>query len=94
MKTVIVVHGGAWAIPDELAEASMAGVKNAVRAGDTVLKNGGSALDAVEKAVRSLEDDPVFDAGTHIHTLPGPKKKNCFDLKSMTGSLWQCLLCF
>ncbi|KAK7148654.1 hypothetical protein R3I93_012864 [Phoxinus phoxinus] len=63
MKTVIVVHGGAWAIPDELAEASVAGVKNAVRAGDTVLKNGGSALDAVEKAVRSLEDDPTFDAG-------------------------------
>lgn len=67
MKTVIVVHGGAWAIPDLLAEASVAGVKNAVRAGDTVLKNGGSAIDAVEKAVRSLEDDPTFDAGI-IHT--------------------------
>lgn len=74
MKTVIVVHGGAWAIPDELAEASVVGVKNAVRAGDAVLKNGGSALDAVEKAVRSLEDDPTFDAGIHKHTLPGPKK--------------------
>ncbi|XP_067277204.1 isoaspartyl peptidase/L-asparaginase isoform X1 [Pseudorasbora parva] len=63
MKTVIVVHGGAWAIPDALAEASVAGVKNAVRAGDTVLKNGGSAIDAVEKAVRLLEDNPAFDAG-------------------------------
>ncbi|XP_051503597.1 isoaspartyl peptidase/L-asparaginase [Myxocyprinus asiaticus] len=63
MKTAIVVHGGAWAIPDALAEASVAGVKAVVRAGDAVLKNGGSALDAVEKAVSALEDDPVFDAG-------------------------------
>ncbi|XP_043110850.1 isoaspartyl peptidase/L-asparaginase isoform X2 [Puntigrus tetrazona] len=63
MKTVIVVHGGAWAIPDMLAEASVAGVKKAARAGDAVLKNGGSAIDAVEKAVRALEDDPAFDAG-------------------------------
>uniref|UniRef100_A0A672SR69 Isoaspartyl peptidase/L-asparaginase n=1 Tax=Sinocyclocheilus grahami TaxID=75366 RepID=A0A672SR69_SINGR len=63
MKTVIVVHGGAWAIPDMLAKASVAGVKNAAWAGDAVLKNGGSAIDAVEKAVRSLEDDPTFDAG-------------------------------
>ncbi len=63
MKTVIVVHGGAWAITDMLAEASVAGVKNAACAGDAVLKKGGSAIDAVEKAVRSLEDDPTFDAG-------------------------------
>lgn len=70
MKTVIVVHGGAWAIPDMLAEASMAGVKNAAWAGDAVLKNGGSAIDAVEKAVRSLEDDPSFDAGIkHIQYI-------------------------
>ncbi len=33
MKTVIVVHGGAWAITDMLAEASVAGVKNAACAG-------------------------------------------------------------
>lgn len=62
-KTAIVVHGGAWAIPDALAEASVDGVKYAARAGHSVLTNGGSALDAVEKAVRCLEDDPVFDAG-------------------------------
>ncbi|XP_030628114.1 isoaspartyl peptidase/L-asparaginase [Chanos chanos] len=63
MKTVIVVHGGAWAIPDDISKASVDGVKNAARAGSVILRNGGSALDAVEKAVRTLEDDPVFDAG-------------------------------
>jgi L-asparaginase / beta-aspartyl-peptidase len=31
--------------------------------GWSILKNGGSALDAVEAAIRSLEDDPAFDAG-------------------------------
>ncbi|KTG43924.1 hypothetical protein cypCar_00004007 [Cyprinus carpio] len=56
MKTVIVVHGTMWAIPGMLAEASVAGVKNAVQAGNAVLKNGGSATDAVEKAVRGHEN--------------------------------------
>ena len=59
----IVVHGGAWAIPDALAEASVAGVRAASRAGYVVLRSGGSALNAVEAAVRSLEDDVAFDAG-------------------------------
>ena len=63
MKAVLVVHGGAWAIPDELAEASVEGVKAAASEGYMVLRTGGSALDAVEKAVRSMEDNTVFDAG-------------------------------
>ncbi|XP_062852396.1 isoaspartyl peptidase/L-asparaginase [Trichomycterus rosablanca] len=63
MKVVMVVHGGAWAIPDDLAEPSVAGVKAAVRTGSAILRGGGSALDAVEAAVRMMEDDPAFDAG-------------------------------
>ncbi|XP_059930032.1 isoaspartyl peptidase/L-asparaginase isoform X2 [Gadus macrocephalus] len=63
MKAVLVVHGGAWAIPDELADASVKGVKAAASEGYRVLGTGGSALDAVEKAVRAMEDNPVFDAG-------------------------------
>ena len=34
---VIVVHGGAWAIPDDLADASRNGVKEAVRRGYKVI---------------------------------------------------------
>lgn len=64
MKPVIVVHGGAWAIPDDMAKASVDGVKSAATAGFLAMKRGGSALDAVELAVRALEDNPTFDAGT------------------------------
>ncbi|XP_028324296.1 isoaspartyl peptidase/L-asparaginase [Gouania willdenowi] len=68
MSAVIVVHGGAWAIPDELAQASVDGVKSAACQGFSVLKGGGSALDAVEAAVRMMEDNTVFNAG-HGATL-------------------------
>ncbi|XP_041350653.1 isoaspartyl peptidase/L-asparaginase-like [Gigantopelta aegis] len=61
---VMIVHGGAWAIPDDLAEASVNGVKKAVCAGYQVLLQGAAAVDAVEAAVCMLEDDPAFDAGT------------------------------
>ncbi|XP_034008194.1 isoaspartyl peptidase/L-asparaginase-like [Trematomus bernacchii] len=63
MSAVVVVHGGAWAIPEDLAKASVDGVKAAARQGSSVLKGGGSALDAVEAAVRALEDNPAFNAG-------------------------------
>jgi L-asparaginase / beta-aspartyl-peptidase len=57
------VHGGAWAMPDEMVEAHMRGVNNALAAGWRVLERGGSALDAVEEAVVIMEDDETFDAG-------------------------------
>ncbi|XP_023267393.1 isoaspartyl peptidase/L-asparaginase-like isoform X2 [Seriola lalandi dorsalis] len=63
MSAVVVVHGGAWAIPDELAEASVDGVKAAACEGFSVFKRGGNAVDAVEAAVRALEDNTVFNAG-------------------------------
>ncbi|MGA9584554.1 MAG: isoaspartyl peptidase/L-asparaginase [Terracidiphilus sp.] len=59
----MLVHGGAWAIPDDAAEAHLSGVRRALEAGYKVLTRGGSALDAVEVAVTMLEDDPTFDAG-------------------------------
>jgi len=60
---VLVVHGGAWAIPDDMVEAHLNGVRNAAAAGWRALERGGSALDAVEEAVEVLEDDETFDAG-------------------------------
>jgi len=60
---VIAVHGGAWDWPDELDEPKLAGLRAALAVGHGVLAHGGSAVDAVEQAVRSMEDDPVFDAG-------------------------------
>jgi len=60
---VLVVHGGAWAIPDDMVEAHLNGVRNATTAGWRTLERGGSALDAVEEAVVVMEDDETFDAG-------------------------------
>src|SRR5271170_4279537 len=60
---VLLVHGGAWAIPDDMVEAHLNGVRNAMAAGWQVLSRGGSALDAVEEAVVVMEDDETFDAG-------------------------------
>jgi len=59
----LVVHGGAWDIPDDLAEPHKKGVANALRAGWEILKGGGSAVDAVERAVVLMEDDVTFNAG-------------------------------
>jgi beta-aspartyl-peptidase (threonine type) len=60
---ILLVHGGAWAIPASDAVAHEAGVRNALETGYDILSLGGSALDAVEAAVTVLEDDPTFDAG-------------------------------
>jgi L-asparaginase / beta-aspartyl-peptidase len=60
---VLVVHGGAWAMPDDMIDAHIHGVTNALAAGWRVLERGGSALDAVEEAVVIMEDDETFDAG-------------------------------
>lgn len=63
MPAVVVVHGGAWSIPDKLAKAVVDGVKMAAMDGFSVLERGGSSLDAVEAAVRNLEDNVTFNAG-------------------------------
>lgn len=60
---VLLIHGGAWAIPDEMVEAHLNGVRNAAAAGWNVLSKGGTALDAAEEAVVVMEDDEIFDAG-------------------------------
>jgi beta-aspartyl-peptidase (threonine type) len=59
----IIVHGGAWDIPPELHEAHRQGTQCAVEAGWDILACGGSALDAVEAAIVTMEDDETFDAG-------------------------------
>ena len=59
----LLVHGGAWAIPADAAQAHLSGVRAALDAGYAVLSRGGSSLDAVQASVSVLEDDPTFDAG-------------------------------
>src|SRR6201996_3971031 len=62
-KPILLVHGGAWAIPDDAVEAHTFGVRSALLAGYALLERGATAVDAVEAAVAVLEDDEAFDAG-------------------------------
>jgi len=67
MKPALIVHGGAWDIPDDAVDACKSGCHRALTAGWSILSRGGSALDAIEAAIVVLEDDPVFDAGYGSH---------------------------
>jgi beta-aspartyl-peptidase (threonine type) len=64
----LVIHGGAGVIErDKLSPEKdreiRAGLDRALDAGSKVLAAGGAALDAVEAAIKVLEDDPHFNAG-------------------------------
>ena len=61
---MILVHGGAGLVAAERHDRLRAGVRAAAQAGHAILDAGGHALDAVVAAVRVLEDDPEFNAGT------------------------------
>ena len=67
MKWAIVLHGGAGTPPKDASpeqlQAFRDGLKEALAAGKAVLEKGGSSLDAVETAIRKLEDNPLFNAG-------------------------------
>jgi L-asparaginase / beta-aspartyl-peptidase len=63
-ELTILVHGGAGDVPKGRVHLHVAGCERAAAAGAEVLAAGGSALDAVERAVLVLEDDPLFNAGT------------------------------
>jgi beta-aspartyl-peptidase (threonine type) len=64
----LVIHGGSGSmtrgtLPDADDQGGRAGLEAALAAGAALLEAGGTALDAVEAAVRVLEDDPHFNAG-------------------------------
>ncbi len=85
----IEVHGGAGvikrsALKPEAEAAYRASLAQAAEAGAKVLDQGGSSLDAVEAAIRILEDDPLFNAGRGaVFTAEG---KNELDAAIMDGS--------
>jgi beta-aspartyl-peptidase (threonine type) len=60
----VLVHGGAGHVPANRAAVQVAGCLEAARAAAALLKAGGSALDAAQRAVFVLEDLPSFNAGT------------------------------
>jgi L-asparaginase / beta-aspartyl-peptidase len=65
---VLQIHGGAGVLEratmtPKRDAATRAALSKALEAGSAILERGGSAMDAVEAAVRVLEDDPHFNAG-------------------------------
>lgn len=59
----LIIHGGAGDITAKDAPAYRRGCVNAAQIGWSLLQQGASAIDAVEAAVKVLEDDATFDAG-------------------------------
>ena len=62
-QPVLLIHGGAWAMPDDAVAAHEDGIASALAAGYALLEQGASAVDADEAAVAVMEDDETFDAG-------------------------------
>ncbi|RNI31902.1 isoaspartyl peptidase/L-asparaginase [Rufibacter immobilis] len=91
-KWVIAIHGGAEnQSREDLSESKQAayeqGLENALMAGWHILKEGGSAIDAVEAAVRSMENNPLFNAGKGGSL--SEDESNEFDAAIMDGKTMQ-----
>jgi beta-aspartyl-peptidase (threonine type) len=67
VRPSLIVHGGAWDIPDESVDQCREGCRHALDAGWKILAEGGAAIDAIEAAIILLENNPMFDAGTGSH---------------------------
>jgi beta-aspartyl-peptidase (threonine type) len=88
-RWALAIHGGAGdvergSLSPNQERAYRAAMLTALEAGSTVLRRGGSSLDAVEAAIRVLEDDPLFNAGRGaVFTADG---RNELDASIMDGS--------
>jgi beta-aspartyl-peptidase (threonine type) len=85
----IVIHGGAGVITranmtPELDSTYRAALREAMNTGIKILSEGGTALEAVEKTINVMEDNPLFNAGKGaVFTHEG---KNELDAAIMDGS--------
>jgi beta-aspartyl-peptidase (threonine type) len=88
-KVVLVIHGGAGVIARTRMTPEREGryrdaLEQALRAGAKVLEQGGRSLDAVEAAIKILEDSPLFNAGKGaVFTHEG---RNELDASIMEGA--------
>jgi L-asparaginase / beta-aspartyl-peptidase len=87
----LVIHGGAGNItPDRITPEKQKSyeeaMKEALRLGYAVLEKGGTSLDAVEAAVRSMEDNPLFNAGKGaVFTAEGRNELDAAIMDGATG---------
>lgn len=85
----IIIHGGAGTIlkkniTPEKEEAYKSKLTEAIKIGYTILENGGTSIDAIEKTIHVLENSPLFNAGKGaVFTHDGT---NELDASIMTGN--------
>lgn len=89
MKTyVLIIHGGVGTIikgsmTEEMEACYLETLKKALLSGQIILKNKGTAIDAIEAAIKVMEDSPLFNAGKgSVFTAEG---KNEMDASIMDG---------
>lgn len=88
----IAIHGGAGTIPRDMDPKIVQGYRDvlteALKIGQSVLSSGGTSLDAVEKVLRFLENDPRFNAGKGaVYTHQGTHE---LDSAIMDGKTLNC----
>ncbi|MCA9173249.1 MAG: isoaspartyl peptidase/L-asparaginase [Planctomycetales bacterium] len=92
VRWAIVVHGGAGSgtagLSDEAIALRTAGIRKALLLGRQTLAEGGAALDAVERVIRQLEDDPQFNAGRGA--VLNEKGGHELDASIMDGATRRC----
>ena len=64
MNPRIIIHGGAWDIPLKMHNAHLDGIRSALETGIKELKQSDDPVRTVIEIIKSLEDNPAFDAGT------------------------------
>ena len=84
----LIVHGGAWDIPENSLEAHRRGCAKALNLGWEMLQKGSNAVEAVEKVVQCLEDDGTFDAGSGSHLNEAGEIE--LDASIMDGKTLRC----
>jgi L-asparaginase / beta-aspartyl-peptidase len=89
IEYALVIHGGAGniskgTISGPVEQMYRDSLEKALRIGDSILRNGGSSVDAVEACIRMLEDCPLFNAGRGA--VFNAEGKNELDASIMDGS--------
>lgn len=69
IESIVLVHGGAGDIPNSRDQGKLIGCKLATKLGYEKLRSGGTVLEAVEEAVRSMEIDEYFNAGSTFQII-------------------------
>jgi len=87
MHPALILHGGAGAPAPDLHDARTQGLRRAFEVAWTILRQNGSALDAVVRATVELENDPVFNAG--VGSCLNREGDVEVDASLMDGSSWR-----